>query len=668
MYAATLAEPTNDTAETSGWVRSASTESFAPWTTLNTPSGSPDSVRSSAIRMAESGVRCDGLCTNVFPHTMASGIIHSGTMLGKLKGVMPATTPTGNRTSSSSMPSAIWSRLVPIISEGAPQASSTTSMARRTSPLASGSVLPFSWVTSRESSSNRSSSRALNRNITWARSGTGVSAQAGKASAAARTARSISSGVEYGSSAMVSPVAGSKIGSTSSDPDSWNRPPISAGTRSALMPTSSFVGLDVDSKCHPGARDERPLTFLRVELAVLHQDRTTLEDDLGKALHLQALETGVVDVHVMGLRGQDPLVVGVEHDDVGVRARRDRPLPRVEPEHLGRRRRHELDEPVQADPPVVDPLEDQRVPVLHARQPVRDLREVVLAQLLLALVVERRVVGGHDLEVVLLETRPQLLLMILGAQGWGAHELRALEPGPGHVVGGKIEVLGTRLGVRRQAPVPGLAHRVQCVARGQVHDVRRRAGQLGQLERPVDGLPLHRGGAGHPVVLRFGLPLREVLLDQHVDRAAVLRVHHDQGAAVRGPLHGPEDRGVVQHEHPGVRHEQLERRDPLADQLVHLLQDLVVDLLDDHVEPVVGTRLLGLLVPGVEALAEALSGPLEGEVDHRGGPAEGRRPGSGAEVVRAERPAEREVEVRVRVHPAGHHVPVGGVDDLVGLD
>src|SRR6266545_181560 len=171
MYAATPAEPTNDTADTSGWLSSASTESFAPWITLNTPSGSPASVNNSAIRMAESGVRCEGLCTKVFPHTMARGIIHSGTMFGKLNGVMPATTPTGNRTSSSSMPSAIWSRFVPIIRVGAPQASSTTSMARRTSPRDSARVLPFSWVTSRDSSSNRSSSRPLNRNITWARSG-----------------------------------------------------------------------------------------------------------------------------------------------------------------------------------------------------------------------------------------------------------------------------------------------------------------------------------------------------------------------------------------------------------------------------------------------------------------------------------------------------------------
>ena len=33
--------------------------------------------------------------------------------------------------------------------------------------------------------------------------------------------------------------------------------------------------------------------------------------------------------------------------------------------------------------------------------------------------------------------------------------------------------------------------------------------------------------------------------------------------------------GVVQHEDAGVRHEQLERRDALADQRVHLVFDLI---------------------------------------------------------------------------------------------
>ncbi len=141
-------------------------------------------------------MRCDGFSTNVFPATRATGNIQSGTMAGKLNGVIPAHTPTGNRTSSSSMPSAIWSRFVPISMDGAPHASSTTSIARRTSPLASGSVLPFSRTTSRDSSSKCSSSSALNRNITWARSGTGTFDHSGNASLAARIASSISSGVE----------------------------------------------------------------------------------------------------------------------------------------------------------------------------------------------------------------------------------------------------------------------------------------------------------------------------------------------------------------------------------------------------------------------------------------------------------------------------------------
>jgi hypothetical protein len=107
MYLATPADPTNDTASTPGCPSSPSTASLAPWTRLNTPSGSPDSASNSASRTPVSGVRWEGLSTNVFPHTSASGTIHSGTIAGKLNGVMPAQTPTGNRTSSSSIPSAI---------------------------------------------------------------------------------------------------------------------------------------------------------------------------------------------------------------------------------------------------------------------------------------------------------------------------------------------------------------------------------------------------------------------------------------------------------------------------------------------------------------------------------------------------------------------------------
>src|SRR5271156_2001796 len=95
MYRATGVDPTKLTARTSGWVSTASTASLAPWTTLNTPSGSPASASSSASSSDADGSFSDGLSTNALPQASAIGNIHMGTMAGKLNGVMPATTPTG---------------------------------------------------------------------------------------------------------------------------------------------------------------------------------------------------------------------------------------------------------------------------------------------------------------------------------------------------------------------------------------------------------------------------------------------------------------------------------------------------------------------------------------------------------------------------------------------
>ena len=117
------------------------------------------------MRCAEIGVRSDGFRMKELPQAIASGSIHMGTMKGKLNGVMPATTPTGKRTISESMPRETWSRFCPIKRVGAPQAKSTTSMPRRTSPVASLSTFPFSVVTSLASASRLSSiaSRSLKR-------------------------------------------------------------------------------------------------------------------------------------------------------------------------------------------------------------------------------------------------------------------------------------------------------------------------------------------------------------------------------------------------------------------------------------------------------------------------------------------------------------------------
>ncbi len=97
MYCAIGVDPTNETAATSGESRIASTATLSPCTTLNTPSGRPACCHSSAIFTAAEGSRSLGLSTNVFPHAIATGNIHIGTIAGKLNGVIPATTPSGSR-------------------------------------------------------------------------------------------------------------------------------------------------------------------------------------------------------------------------------------------------------------------------------------------------------------------------------------------------------------------------------------------------------------------------------------------------------------------------------------------------------------------------------------------------------------------------------------------
>ncbi len=53
------------------------------------------------------GSRSLGSSTNVFPHAIAIGYIHIGTIAGKLNGVMPAPTPSGCRASRRSCSRAI---------------------------------------------------------------------------------------------------------------------------------------------------------------------------------------------------------------------------------------------------------------------------------------------------------------------------------------------------------------------------------------------------------------------------------------------------------------------------------------------------------------------------------------------------------------------------------
>ena len=128
----------------SGWSRIASTASLSPCTTLSTPGGKPASWNRSQISIEVEGSRSDGFRMNVFPQAMATGYIHIGTMAGKLNGVIPATTPSGWRSDQLSISGPTLRLYSPFRRCGMPQAKSTTSMPRASSPRASACVLPCS--------------------------------------------------------------------------------------------------------------------------------------------------------------------------------------------------------------------------------------------------------------------------------------------------------------------------------------------------------------------------------------------------------------------------------------------------------------------------------------------------------------------------------------------
>ncbi len=192
-----------------GWVRIASTASLSPWTTEKAPSGSPASASSSASRSDGDGSCSDGLRMNALPQASAIGAIHSGTIAGKLNGVMPATTPSGIRSECESTPPDTPAVISPLSSCPSPQANSTTSSPRVTSPRASESTLPCSRVISAASSSRWSWISSRNANITCARRVSDAAPQTCAPAAAACTARSTSAALANGTRTTTSPVAGS---------------------------------------------------------------------------------------------------------------------------------------------------------------------------------------------------------------------------------------------------------------------------------------------------------------------------------------------------------------------------------------------------------------------------------------------------------------------------
>ncbi|MCY1441155.1 hypothetical protein D9M71_574580 [compost metagenome] len=173
----------------------------------------------------------------VLPQAMASGYIHSGTMAGKLKGVMPATTPIGWKSLQASMFGPTLRLYSPLRISGAAQAYSTFSMPRFSSPAASSMVLPCSSLISWTMRCSLASSSCLKRNSTCARLAGGVLRQAGKAAVAASMACCTVSRLASGTWRMASPVDGLKT--EAERPESANSSPPIRCLRVVIVRVSS---------------------------------------------------------------------------------------------------------------------------------------------------------------------------------------------------------------------------------------------------------------------------------------------------------------------------------------------------------------------------------------------------------------------------------------------
>ena len=359
---------------------------------------------------------------------------------------------------------------------------------------------------------------------------------------------------------------------------------------------------------------------------------------------------------MVGPGGDGFFLVRVPEDQVGVGADGNRPLAGIEAKQLGRSRGDQLDEAIRGEAPGVDAARiDQAQAVLDAGAAVGDLGKVVLAHLLLVLVAEGAVVGGDHLQAVLGQTGPEFFLVPLFPKRRREDVLGSFEAGDVEVLDGEEEILGTGLRIDGQAAVAGLADLLQGLIAGKVDDVNGRAGHFGQGNGAAGGFRLGGGGAGERVILGSGLAFGQGSLDDNVNGASVFRVHTNEGAVLRRLGHRLEDHAVFHQENAGIGHKELEAGHTVAHQRIHFFEPGVGQVGNDAMEGVVdGGFALGFLSPGVEGRAQGLALVLDGEVDERGGAAEGGGDGAGLEIVRAGGAAEGHIDMGVDVDAAGN--------------
>ena len=110
-----------------------------------------------------------------------------------------------------------------------------------------------------------------------------------------------------------------------------------------------------------------------------------------------------------------------------------------------------------------------------------------------------------------------------------------------------------------------------------------------------------------------------------------------------------------------------------ADAAIHhhrdLVENAVVNVLDNAVKTVVDNGFIGgVAAIDLELVAQvAADGPEAHMINNGGGTAAGRGPGAGKEIIAAAGETHINIEMRMNVDAAGHHVAALGVNHFAGL-
>ena len=267
-----------------------------------------------------------------------------------------------------------------------------------------------------------------------------------------------------------------------------------------------------------------------------------------------------------------------------------------------------------------------------------------------------------------LQPGPQTVLMHLVAERWRHHPLGGMVPvGMGIFAVVQGQVLDQRLAPDALALLARAPDRLMRLFAGGVHDIKRHAGHIGNHDRPVRRLALHRRGPGIGMRLwpRVAFGHQPGLqLGHHI---AVLGMNHRQPAQVAHAAEAGEQLVIVHHQGALVGHEVLERGDASLDRRLHVVPHLLPPPGDRHVVGIVARGAARFVVPHPCRIHQPLALPRQDEVHHHRGAPRQRRPRAGFKIIRRIGAHEGHLQMRMRVNPAGHDEAAGRIQHLVAF-